>query len=555
MAINYSSVTYITDGQAITATNLNAPSVDLATRSVEVQRNSLYEDFLENYSNSVKVRLTPLISSSQDSSNIEIFSNLKQESSNNYISYTFALTDAVISVYSDKFPGSRYLVQGSEIASHFSNSNPGATTLHSPGLFVPGDGIYLKRPTKYITSVSDTGSFAEDVLPSTEAASTGRTYVETDQALTNSIVKLPLRNKVSFTSSGHSDVSAFLTALAGAQWGGSTITNLAASVDGQNSITIAAGSDTYTLYVTGLHNTLSQVSKVYMEGGSLVLEVTESTSPIYHQTAATACTTIGLQLYDETNFMYIANTTVIPQNSAQFSIGTVDLDNGYMYIQLARLTETSLIVGHREFSLLRNYISNNSAYSSTSELNNIHGAPIEDYDTNGVDASKSYKVDLRSELPIPKGKVTLGKRSTIVADKLRCDFSRDPQLLRLLEFNRGSTLNLLEIRVTVLTQVTTASSPASFRVGNYVKAKNNSNTVVNNLFFGDTNSVSYVTIPSDSLTTALNEISVTSVLGTAFNVLSSALVTSKTDCVIEISETGGIVIDTGEVYVELDLLI
>tara|TARA_Y100000592_G_scaffold19371_2_gene29732 strand:- start:43778 stop:45469 length:1692 start_codon:yes stop_codon:yes gene_type:complete len=563
MAINYSSVTYITNGQAITANNLNAPSVDLATRTVEVQRNSLYEDFLENYSNSVEVQLLPLISSAQDASYITITSHLEDLGSGNFLkSYSFTLTDAVLSVYSDKFPGSRYIVQDANIASHFSSfpmSPPSGTYANSVQLHVPGDGLYLKRPTKYTSSVTDSGSHAESVLPNTEASSSGRTYVDANQNLGSSIVKLPLRNKVTLASSGYSTAAAFLSAVNTATWNsGSAIANLSATVNSSNVLSITDGSDTYTLYITGLQNAKAQVSKVYIENTHLVLEVSETTAPIYHQIANAACTNIGLKLYAANGMTAYTNTSIINQSSAQYSVGLVDLDSSHMYIPLARLTETSLIVGNREFSLLRNYISNNSDYSSSQELFDLHGAPIEYLDTSlSSAASKSYKVDLRSELPIPKGKVTLGKRSTIVGGVLKCDFSRDAELLRLLEFSQGLALNILEIRIVVLTAITTASSASGFRVQNLLKARNSSNSTLNHLFMADSG-VDYVAIPGDSLGTVLNELSLSSTGGTLSSTLANTIATRNTECYVNIFEdsgSGSNAITGGEVYVELDLLV
>jgi len=568
MAINYSDVNYITNGQAITADNLNAPSVDLASRSVEVQRNALYEDFLENYSNSVNVQLIPRISSSEDASYVEINSMLFDDGNNNYSkSYSFELTDAVLSVYSNKFPGARYIVEELRISQHFSDNTLGGVMGHfrnSVELHVPGDGLYLKRPTKYVSSVTDFGTHAEAVMPNTEGNSAGRAYIDASQNLTGSVVKLPLRNKVTFSNTGYT-VETFITAVNSGTWGGSTISGLTATVDGSNVLSIEDDNgDAYNLYITGLQNVKAEVYKVYLEGGDLVLEVSPSTAPIYHQIASTACTNIGLTLYSDDNMSTLANsgTLIINQGSAEYSVGLVDLDSSFMYIPLARLTETSLIIGNREFSLVRNYISNNSSYSSSPELVDLHGAPIEYFDTSLSNfASKSYKADLRSELPIPKGKITLGKRSSIVEGALQCDFSRDPKLLRLLEFNRLATLNLLEIRVTVLTEVTTNSPASGFRVSNQLITKNSSNTTVNYLYFGQLVMgfpVNNVDIPSDSLSSKFNEVSITSTLGVLSGTLTNSLKTRNTDCVVEIYEDSGAennAITDGEVYVELDLLV
>ena len=229
-----------------------------------------------------------------------------------------------------------------------------------------------------------------------------------------------------------------------------------------------------------------------------------------------------------------------------------------MYIPLVRLTETSLIVGNREFSLLRNYISDNSDYSSTAELVDLHGAPIEYLDTSlSSSASKSYKVDLRSNLPIPKGKVTLGKRSSIVNGGLRSDFSRDPKLLRLLEYNQLKKLNLLEIRITVLTAVTTHSAASGFRVLNLLKARNSANSNVNHLYMTDSG-VGYIAIPADSLGTALTELSVSATNGTLSSTLANNIATSNTECYVEIYEANGSntnPITDGEVFIALDLLV
>ena len=149
MPITYTDITYIENGQAINAANLNAPSVDLASRTVEVKRDSDQARFSLSHTTDSEV---VLVSSSPEESSIIVRTQLKEDGSvdSNLVKYYLPeFNNIKFSIYSKAVHGGRYIIDGADVGSLFSDSIDASNSVLSTALSVPGDGVYAKIPLRH----------------------------------------------------------------------------------------------------------------------------------------------------------------------------------------------------------------------------------------------------------------------------------------------------------------------------------------------------------------------------------------------------------------------
>ena len=461
MPITYNAVTKIANGQAITAAVLNTPSDGLEARTDEVQRNSQYEEFSLKHSVATKTIVTPTLEANVEPV-VSIKHHLKSNGTVDIRSYSVGLENAVLSVYSETMPGSRFIVPGTVLSSFFSNSS--SYLLESNNLYVPGDGLYLKIPTKQYTS-GEAGVFANNYLPSTEAKSKSNTYVTspTVAVSASNIIKLPLRNKVIFAFGSTLSVAAFITHLEGAdgfQDEGVTVTvdnttNVLSIVDGSNVV--------YKLLIFGVQGARCEVTKVYASPQNhLVLEVVSSTAPIYSELNKIPVSGIELKLEKQTdNSLYTENSPKIDA-STQYIVEPIDLDPAYIHIPLVRLTETTLEVGDKSFSLIRNYVQDGSSTDvGVIGTEDTYGAPIEYQDPGMTVGTKAVHYNLLTPKPSRSSRYYSieGVFSTISSGRITANFSRTREFQSMLASMRlGETLIFTGGEVRTLEDVTASGT-------------------------------------------------------------------------------------------------
>jgi hypothetical protein len=464
---NPTTITQIANGQAITATNLNAPSVDLQTRTVEIQNDTKYQEYLDSHSTDAVVKVVPHLDSNTESKLI-ITSRIKDDgsTSNKLRSYTMYMSGASLSVYAKAVPGSRFIIPGTAFSSFFSDSSNLA--VKSSDLFVPGDGIYLKVPTKQFRSSDSEVSYQENYLPQTIARSTGNTYL-TDQVTTAiaqaDLVKLPRRTLIEIIQSGLT-ATTFINSInvASSFVSGTTYT---ASINATTNVLSIekGGTPGYLLRVVGVQKARCTIEKVYNNtaGTGIVLEVTGATSPIYTALDATSGASLTLAMYQSDDSTAAGTNNTIITDASTYTVAPKDLDVGYMYLPLVRLTETTMEVGDRSFSLVRGAAQDGAAADNVFNIPDFHGAPIEYQHSAWTEGTKGLVHNLISNTKEGiKGQVSIQGIFSPSSNVFSADFSRTEQYQSFIRnLTSGSVVYFQKATFKVIDTIVTASSPSA----------------------------------------------------------------------------------------------
>jgi hypothetical protein len=377
MSINYATeqITAIANGDAIAADILNGPSVSLATRTVEIQRNSNYDNFIRDYSTNALVKLTPTLGATEPTVTLETKvqgdTGLATGTIRRY--FSASLSGAALSVYADAEDGGRYIVDAGILSSFFSDS--ANLNVLSNRLVTPGDGVYLKAPLRNTGESETATNFPDLVAPKNTSESIGNSYAltvnnvgDTRRITQADLVKLPMLNEVtllnadrsSLLTSLNTELNTLVTATADANTGALTLEDTTGA--------------TLTLRLTGVHNTICQVTHMVDSGSSCILTVVPASGPIFRHTDTSsplgmAGLTFGI--YDSNNVLQDLATAVPLAAVAGYLINPKQLEEDYAYIPLLRLTETTLEIGDKSYNLVANYdyVGGNIA------LNSLNGAP------------------------------------------------------------------------------------------------------------------------------------------------------------------------------------
>ena len=379
MSISYTEITYIKNGQAINAANLNAPSQGLEARTVEVKRDSDQDEFSQTYTTDCEVLL---VSANSAQASLKIKSQLKEDGSDdsNLVKYYLPeLTNLDFSIYSKSAQGGRYIIPGSKVASLFSDSINGDSSVLATALSVPGDGVYAKIPLRHTGASDNLTSYPDLIYPKTKAQSLGTTYV-TDQLVNTSqipeLVKLPELVLLDVLSNSVGEnVSSFLTRLT-TQFS-SDISSATVGADGALSIvgSAANGNAALTLKIEGLQEgsecLVSHILEREDDLPGVIIRVTRASSPIYAE-HNNRISVVNLK-----TAIYNGSTKLGSSSATPFSAGSYSgyfvlprsLDPDYSYVPLLKLTEHSLLIADKVVSLSTKSLSNGVEI-------NVHGDPI-----------------------------------------------------------------------------------------------------------------------------------------------------------------------------------
>lgn len=374
MAINYATdtITQIANGDPITAAILNGPSASLATRTVEIQRNSNYDNFIRDYSTNALVKLTPTLDATEPTVTLEtrVQGDTGPDTGTYRRYFSAALDGAALSVYADAEHGGRYIVNGDILSSFFSDS--ANLNVLSNRLVTPGDGVYLKVPLKNTVEPVNATNFPDLVAPKNEAESLRNTYAlsvniptDTRRITQADLVKLPMLNEItlinanrdSLLASINSELNTLVTATADATTGELTLED--------------ANGATLTLRLTGVHNTRCQVTHMVDSGSDCILTVVPASGPIFRHTDTSSPVGMGglaFGIYDSLGAVQDNGPTAVPLAAVTgYLINPKQLEENYAYIPLLRLTETTLEVGDKSYNLVANY--------DNIPINSLNGAP------------------------------------------------------------------------------------------------------------------------------------------------------------------------------------
>ena len=473
MPISFGTITYIANGQAITDTVLNTPSVALESRTTEIKRNSEYEQSKEAYSTAAKVILSPTLEEGV-LPKIRVFTEIKKDGTANDIArryYRVELTKCQFSVFPAAEHGGRYIVSAANLSEYFSD---GITQdVLSNNLAVPGDGVYLKVPARLYGGADNLSSYPDTVYPDTANSSTSNHYITADQSLAGNLVKLPPRVKIEVLGIA---VSTLETALETLDAFGAGTDTTAITISGTNEVSVTNGGVAHTLSLNGVQGSRSSITKMYNNTGGtgVIFEVLSSTAPIFTiETTPIDATDLSIKLYKSQGDVYVGENTVSLDSASTYTVSAASLDSQYSYIPLVRLTETELIVGGRHINLVRNYVKPQSNSNTVGELVDLHGAPIEWIDPAFIEESKYVDIPLLNPALPPKQKITVRGLVPKVGDKLTGAFGRDLgfQSLLLAAGSSSKSIVLNELRLYTGEEVVCVTPNLTYEVSVHVGVK------------------------------------------------------------------------------------
>ncbi len=500
MPITYTDITYIQNGQAINAANLNAPSVDLASRTVEVKRDADQSRFSEVHTNDSEV---VLVSSSPEESSIVVRTQLKEDGSadSNLVKYYLPeFNNIKFSIYSKAVHGGRYIIDGADVGSLFSDSIDASNNVLSTALSVPGDGVYAKIPLRHTGEAESLTNYPDLVYPKTKAQSLGVGYLST--AGTAQLVKLPELVLMDFLSAQvGEDVGTFTSRLE-VQF--ADIDSISVG-EGGALLILDSNGDTLTLKVTGTQEGADCIVTHLLERTDgepgFIAKFSRASAPIYieHNTRISTVN-IGVSLFRDS--VELA-TSLVPISGGSYSgyfILPELLDPNYSYIPLVRLTENSLLVGDRSIPLGIRQLPNG-------ETVNKHGDPIYGVPPEfSAEETTSYSINILTDSRVDqeyKGKHTI--RGTSIVDssvstftwlRVLLDDTTSPEL-RFLKQNLqvGDKIRFLEVRVSVIEEcVSDAGNTNTMKLSARIQTPNNGL-----LYLNTHSNQPYIDIPANSL--------------------------------------------------------
>ena len=410
MPITYTDITYIENGQAINAANLNAPSVDLASRTVEVKRDSDQARFSLSHTTDSEV---VLVSSSPEESSIIVRTQLKEDGSvdSNLVKYYLPeFNNIKFSIYSKAVHGGRYIIDGADVGSLFSDSIDASNSVLSTALSVPGDGVYAKIPLRHTGDTESLSNYPDLVYPKTKVQSLGEGYLSA--AGTAELVKLPELVLMDFLSSVEGENVSTFTSRLETQF--PDIDSISVGEGGALQILDSNG-DTLTLRVTGTQEGADCIVTHLLERTDgepgFVAKFSRASSPIYieHNTRVSTVS-VGVALLRNSVEL---STSLVPISGGSYSgyfILPELLDPNYSYIPLVRLTENSLLVGDKSIPLGIRQLPNGETINKHGDP--VYGVPPEfsaeetaEYSINiltdnriNLEYKKSYTIDIGEQV-------------------------------------------------------------------------------------------------------------------------------------------------------------
>lgn len=391
MSISYDAITYIQDGQAINAANLNAPSVDLEARTLEVKRDSDYNKFKQDHTTDTEV---VLVSDTPDTASIGVKTYLKNDGNSpaNLIRYYAPeFNNLNFSVYAKSVPGSRYIIPGHMVGSVFSDSISPNSVVYSTTLSVPGDGVYAKIPLRHTGQAESLSNYPDLAYPRSKSQSVGSQYLL--EALNAELVKLPNLAVMDILSSEVTEnVATFVSRLETVFSAHIDLVQIEAS--GTLKITDSNG-DYLTVQVRGTPEGANcEIVKLLERTDSqagLVLEFSKDTAPIYiqHTDARLSTNTLSLALFDGAGVeLDVSNIPFTTGNYLGYHILPEILDSNFEYVPLVRLTENSLLVADKSIDLTKKSLVNG-------ETINVHGHPLLEADSEfQAEDIQEYKLNV-----------------------------------------------------------------------------------------------------------------------------------------------------------------
>ena len=369
MPITYTDITYIQNGQAINAANLNAPSVALATRTDEIKRDSDQSRFSLAHTTDSEVIL---IYDSSEQSSIVIRTELREDGSadRGLIKYYLPeFNNIKFSIYPRAVHGGRYIIDGADIGSLFSDSVNASNPVLATALSVPGDGVYAKIPLRHTGSAESLTNYPDLAYPKTRAQSIGSGYLAS--APTAELVKLPELVLMDFLSAQEGEsVTTFTDRLLTQFPAIDALTVLS----GGGLQLLDANSENLTLKIYGTQEgadcTVTHLLEREDGEPGFVAKFSRASAPIYIEHGDRVSTvSIGVSLHRGATELARSLVPITSGSYTGYFILPELLDPNYSYIPLVRLTENSMLVGDKNISLTTRTLPNG-------ETLNIHGDPV-----------------------------------------------------------------------------------------------------------------------------------------------------------------------------------
>ena len=485
MPINYTDINYIENGQAINANNLNAPSVDLASRTDEIKRDSDQARFSLVHTTDSEVLL---VSNSIEQSSIVIRTQLKEDGSSdsNLIKYYLPeFNNIKFSIYSKAVHGGRYIIDGADVGSLFSDSIDASNNVYSTALSVAGDGVYAKIPLRHSGNVESLDNYPDLVYPKSKVESLGSGYL--DSALTAELVKLPelvIMDLLSGTSG--EDVGSFTARL---QTQFADIDSITVSDDGILQI-LDSNQDPLTIRIYGTQegascNVSHLLERTDGEPG-LIVKFSRASAPIYLEHSDRVSTAnLGVALLRDSVEIATSLVPIASGDYAGYHILPELLDPNYTYIPLVRLTENSLLVADKSIPLGIRQLSNGETINKHGDP--LYGVPPEfsaeetaEYSIN-ILTDNRINLEYKNSYVIDIGNHTVDQdRSSIYSDYL------EPMDLTYLKsvIQQGDTIALAD--VTLLVTDTFVSSAPTPEWSIYAELKLNDDAISSSIIVSTT---------------------------------------------------------------------
>jgi hypothetical protein len=235
----------------------------------------------------------------------------------------------------------------------------------------------------------------------------------------------------------------------------------------------------------------------------------------------------------------------------------VELDEQYAYVPIIRLTETDIHVGDRKVSLTRTYLQGDTAEADSNELSPLFGSPIEDIESAWEEDTRTQEIDIAFPGELAKGKVTIHGRAELDAldGSIKVDLSRDPRFLRMVYRNRNKSVTLSELRLTVVTVLTSSSAlPSNMYVYAKVGVKAQAVTYWMLLAADD---ITEIVVPTPALTEEGSSTVLTksNVVASPTTTIPGAIELEESIFEVKVARSDAQALTGGSLFVELDFLV
>jgi hypothetical protein len=372
MPINFtaSTITYIQNGQAISAAVLNAPSVDLFDRTEEIKRASEQSKFEADHFTENSATVVALPTANSSAATVQVTSRQLEDSSIDttpWKSYKFELNNSVISVRSKLVPGANYRVSSTDINSFFNDAAGSDFMLKE--FHLPGETLCLKVPVTTSGFDEEVPNVTDQRLDDIENFSD---YLSEGLPEGVELVKLSTYSTIEFNLL--SKTPAQIVAISNSYY-----TDLGLTLGGDGSL---SDGGTYSLYFNLDGGLYYKVTKLVTSGNSVIAHLGSSlTFPRKEFEINTSIPeNYGFYILKNLNLdnaLTEAQTVSFNQeiNNTNFTI-TVNpdrLDSQYNYIPIASLRDYSIVIGDMEVPLRATV---GSSVNATSSWNTV-GAPRE----------------------------------------------------------------------------------------------------------------------------------------------------------------------------------